>query len=66
MFVEVFGAPGEGDWAALGFYLRLSLPRVIVGMLNIPATSKAGVITTTKAINDAHEAKKEYGPIGGH
>ena len=27
-----------------------------------PATSKARVITTTKAITDAHEAKKEYGP----
>jgi len=31
-------------------------------MLNIPATSKARVITTMKAIIDAHESKKEYDP----
>ena len=62
LFVEVFGAPKEGDWAAPDFYLRLSLPRVIVDMLDIPATSKAGVITTLKATSDAHEAKKEYDP----
>jgi hypothetical protein len=31
-------------------------------MLDIPGTSKAGVITAMKAISDAHEAKKEYGP----
>ena len=31
-------------------------------MLNIPATSKARVVTTMKAIIDAHEAKKEYDP----
>ena len=30
-------------------------------MLNIPATSKAAVITAMKAIGDAHQAKKEYG-----
>jgi len=34
----------------------------IMDMLIIPATSKAGVITTMKAIIDAHEAKKEYDP----
>ena len=62
LLVEVFGAPEEGDWAAPDFHLRLSLPRVIMDMLNIPATSKAGVITTMKAISDAHEAKKECGP----
>ena len=61
-FVEVFGAPEEEDWAAPNFHLRLSLPRVIMDMLNIPATSKARVITTMKAIIDAHEAKKEYDP----
>jgi len=38
-------------------HLRLSLPRVIMGMLNISGTSKAGVITAMKAISDAHEAK---------
>ena len=62
VFVEVFGAPEEEDWAAPNFHLRLSLPRVIMDMLNIPATSKARVITTMKAIIDAHEAKKEYDP----
>ena len=62
LFVEVFGAPEEEDWAAPNFHLRLSLPRVIMDMLNIPATSKARVITTMKAIIDAHEAKKEYDP----
>ena len=62
VFVEVFGAPEEEEWAAPNFHLRLSLPRVIMNMLNIPATSKARAITTLKAIIDAHEAKKEYGP----
>ena len=62
LFVEVFGAPKEEEWAAPNFHLRLSLPRVIMDMLNIPATSKARVITTMKAIIDAHEAKKEYDP----
>jgi hypothetical protein len=46
--------------AAPDFHLRLSLPQVIMDMLNIPATSKAAVITTMEAISDAREAKKEY------
>ena len=50
----------NGGWAAPNSHPRLSLPRVIMGMLNIPTTSKAGVITTTKAISDALEAKKKY------
>ena len=62
LFVEVFGAPDEEDWAAPNFHLRLSLPRVIMDMLNIPATSKAAVITAMKAIGDAHRAKKKYDP----
>jgi hypothetical protein len=62
LFVLVFGAPKKEDWAAPNFHLRLSLPRVIMDMLNIPATSKAAVITTTEAISDAHKAKKEYDP----
>ena len=57
LFVEVCGAPDEEDWATPSFYLRLSLPRVIMDMLNIPATSKAAVITAMKAIGDAHKAK---------
>ena len=60
LFVEVFGTPDEEDWAAPNFHLRLSLSRVIMDMLNIPATSKAAVITAMKAIADAHQAKKEY------
>jgi hypothetical protein len=62
LFAEVFGAPKEEDWAAPNFHLRLSLPRVIIDMLSIPAPSKAAFITTTEAISDAREAKKEYGP----
>jgi hypothetical protein len=62
LFVEVFGAPKKADLAAPNFDLRLSLPRVVMDMLNIPATSKAAVITTMEAISDAHEAKKDYGP----
>jgi len=62
LFVEAFGAPDEEDWAAPNVHLRLSLPRVIMDMLNIPGTSTAGVIMAMKAISDAHEAKKEYGP----
>ena len=62
IFFEIFGAPKEGDWAAPNSHLRLSLPRVIMDMLNIPATCKARVITTMKAIIDAHKAKREYDP----
>jgi hypothetical protein len=62
LFAEIFGAPKKEDWTAPNFHLRLSLPRVIMDMLNIPATSKAAVITAIEAISDAREAKKEYGP----
>ena len=62
LFVEVFGAPDEEDWAAPNFHLRLSLPRVIMDMLNIPATSKTAVIAAMKAIGDVHQAKKKYDP----
>ena len=64
LFVEVFGAPKKADLAAPNFDLRLSLPRVVMDMLNIPATSKAAVITTIEAISDAHEAKKGLRPVG--
>ena len=62
MFVEVFGAPEEEEWAAPNFHLRQSLPRVIMDMLNIQATSKARVITTMNAVIDAHEAKRGVRP----
>jgi hypothetical protein len=42
LFVEVFGAPIKEDWTTPSFHLRLSLPRVITGMLNIPATQRCG------------------------
>jgi len=48
--------------AAPNFHLRLTLPRVIMDILNIPGTSKAGAITAMKAISDVREAKKEYDP----
>jgi hypothetical protein len=54
LFAEVCGAPKGEDWAAPNFHLPLSLPRVIIDMLNIPSTSKAAVITTIEAISDAH------------
>jgi hypothetical protein len=62
LFVEVFGAPKKEDWTAPNYHLRLSLPRVIMDMLIIPATSKAAVITTMEAISEAHEAGVEYDP----
>jgi hypothetical protein len=67
LFVEVFGAPKKEDWTAPNFHLRLSLPAAVAaaghhGQFNIPATSKAAVITAMKAVSDAHEEKKEYGP----
>jgi hypothetical protein len=61
-FAEVFGAPKEEDWAAPNFHLRLSLPRVIMDMLSLPATSKAAVITAMEAVSDAREAKQECNP----
>jgi hypothetical protein len=64
LFAEVFGAPKKKDWAAPNFHLRLSLPRVVMDMLHIPATSTAVVITTMEAISDAHEAKKGLRPVG--
>ena len=48
---------------APSFHLRLSLPWVIMDMLNIPATNKIGVIMNRKAISDAHEAKKSMAKI---
>ena len=60
--VEVFGAPEKEDWKTPNFHERISLPRVIMGMLDIPANSKEAAIAAMEAISDAHQAKKDYDP----
>jgi len=64
LFSEVFGSPKEREWAAPNFHLRLSLPRIIMDMLDVPSTSKEAVITAMRAISEAHEAGVEYDPSG--
>jgi len=65
LFEEVFGSPKEAEWAAPNFHLRLSLPRVIMDMLDVPSSSKDAVITAMWAMSKAHEAGAEYDPSGG-
>jgi len=65
LFTEVFGSPTEAELAAPNSNLRLSLPRVIVGMLDAPSSSKDAAITTMKAMIKAHEAGGKYGPSRG-
>ena len=61
---EVFGSPKEPEWAAPNFHLRLSLPRIIMDMLDVPSNSKEAVITAMRAMSKAHEAGVEYDPSG--
>ena len=65
LFTEVPGSPTEAEWAAPNFHLRLSLPRVIMGMLDVPNSSKDAVITAVRAMSKAHEVEGEYGPSRG-
>jgi hypothetical protein len=57
LFAEILGAPKKKDWAALKFHLRLSLPRVVMDMVNNPATSKAATAEWTPAapISEMHQ-----------
>ena len=61
---EVFGSPKEPEWAAPNFHLRLSLPRIIMDMLDVPSNSKEAVITAMRAMSKAHEAGVEYDQLG--
>ena len=58
LFTEVFGSPTEAELAAPNSNLRLSLPRVIMDMLDVPSNSKNAAIK-------AHEAGGKYGPSRG-
>lgn len=64
LFSEVFGSPKELEWAAPNFHLRLSLPRIIMDMLDVPSNSKEAVITAMRAMIKAQEAGVEYDPSG--
>ena len=65
LFTQLFGSPTEAEWAAPNFHLRLGLPRVIMGMLDVPSNSKDAVITAMRAMGKAHVAGGEYGPSKG-
>ena len=65
MSTGVFGSPTEAEWAALNFHLRLSLPRVIMDMPDVPSNSKDAVTTAMRAMSKAREAVGEYGPSRG-
>ena len=65
LFTEVFGSPTEAEWAAPNFHLRLSLPWIIMDMLDVSSNSKDAVITAMRAMSKAHEAGVEYDPSGG-
>ena len=62
LFSEVFGSPKELEWAAPNFHLRLSLPRIIMDMLDVPSKSKEAVIIAMRAMSKAHETGVEYDP----
>ena len=62
LFTEVFGSPKEPEWAAPNFHLRLSLPRIIMDMLDVPRKSKEAVIIAMRAMSKAHETGVEYDP----
>ena len=62
LFTEVFGSPKEPEWAAPNFHLRLSLPRIIMDMLDVPSKSKEAVIIAMRAMSKAHETGVEYDP----
>ena len=62
LYDEVFGSPKEAEWAAPNFHLRLSLPRILMDMLDIPNSGKEGVITAMRAMSEAHETEGEYDP----
>ena len=64
LFSEVFGSPKELEWAAPNFHLRLSLPRIIMDMLDVPSNGKEAVITAMRAMIKAQEAGVEYDPSG--
>ena len=61
----VSGSPTEAEWAAPNSHLRLSLPRVIMDMLDAPSNSKDAAITGMRAMSKAREAGGEYGPSRG-
>ena len=65
LFDEVFGSPNKVEWAVPDFHQRLSLPRIIMDMLDIPSNSKETVITGMRAMSEAHEAGVEYDPSAG-
>jgi hypothetical protein len=62
LYDEVFGSPKEVEWAAPNFHQRLSLPRILMDMLDIPNSGKEATITAMQAMSEAHEAGGEYDP----
>ena len=47
---------------APNFHQRLSLPRILMDMLDISNSGKEATITAMQAMSEAHEAGGEYGP----
>ena len=62
LFLEVFGAAEESEWPAPCFHLRMGLPRVIMCMLNIPASAKEEVVKIMREISASHKAGTKYDP----
>ena len=60
--IEVFGAPEEEDWAPPNFHPTLSLPAVLLSLLDISSGSRASVLTAMRAIIAAHAAGETYDP----
>ena len=62
VFLEIFGAAEESEWPAPSFHPRMSLPRVIMSMLNIPESAKEEVAKVMREISASHKAKTKYDP----
>ena len=60
--IEVFCAPEEEDWAPPNFHPTLSLPAVLLSLLDISSGSRASVLTAMRAFIAAHAAGETYDP----
>ena len=56
LFTEVFGSPTKAEWAAPNSHLRLSLPRVTMGTLDVPGNGRDSATTAMRAMSKDHEA----------
>ena len=64
LYDEVFGSPKEAEWGAPELPPRLSLPRILMDMLDIPNSGKEATITAMQTMSEAHKAGSEYDPSG--